>query len=145
MKAIAKRIGVEISAGRLATARHRRARAARAGPDPARSGPVVLATQYEWAERRLEPGPGARDQDRERRRRDLARITISALGARASPPSVSTGASARRPTGWPLDDKWWLPGGWGTGSSLNHSRPDRAGCSVVYSYRESRGEKAEQP
>ncbi len=90
-------------------------------------------------------GQGARDQDRHRRRRDLA-------ADRRSPPSalsgiiavgVFWGISPAAPDWWPLDDKWWLPGGWGTGSSLIISGLIALGL-VVYSYREFRGEKAEQ-
>ena len=51
--------------------------------------------------------------------------------------------SPTAPGWWPIDEKWWLPGGWGTGSSLIISGLIALGL-VVYSYREYRGKKPEK-
>jgi uncharacterized protein (TIGR02611 family) len=80
---------------------------------------VVLATQYEWAERRLDgvkewAFSGAADTVR-----SWPRIVASTLGVLwlvgfgilwcVRPPA---------PDWWPLRDSWWLIGGWGTGATL---------------------------
>ena len=51
--------------------------------------------------------------------------------------------SPTAPGWWPIDEKWWLPGGWGTGSSLIISGLIALGL-VVYSYREYHGKKPEK-
>jgi hypothetical protein len=47
------------------------------------------------------------------------------------------------PSWWPLDDKWWLVGGWGTGATLIGSGII-AGVMVVYSYIHFRDIEVEQ-
>ena len=47
------------------------------------------------------------------------------------------------PSWWPLDDKWWLMGGWGTGGTLIGSGII-AGAMVVYSFFNFREIKEEQ-
>jgi hypothetical protein len=48
------------------------------------------------------------------------------------------------PGWWPLDDKWWLPGGWGTGVSLIISGV-LALALIVYSIKNFREIKANDP
>lgn len=82
-------------------------------------GLALLSQQYSWAERRLEPV-------KERAMRAAAdgvatwpRILMSCLGAALLLGlGVVWGLGPDVPDWWPLDEKWWLPGGWGTGSSL---------------------------
>jgi hypothetical protein len=47
------------------------------------------------------------------------------------------------PSWWPLDDKWWLYGGWGPGITLILSGLAAAAV-LVYSYRNFREIKDEQ-
>ena len=144
MKAIAKRIGVEILGWTLVLL----GLAALVLPGPGlillASGLVVLATQYEWAERRLEPVKERAIKTASDGVETWPRIIVSTLGALAiTAVGVYWVLSPAAPGWWPLDDKWWLPGGWGTGSSLIISGLIALGL-VVYSYREFRGEKVDQ-
>ena len=145
MKAIAKRIGVEILGWTLVLL----GIAALVLPGPGlvllALGLVVLSTQYEWAERRLEPVKERAIKTASDGVETWPRILISTLGALTI---VAIGVewviSPPAPGWWPIDEKWWLPGGWGTGSSLIISGLIALGL-VVYSYREYHGEKPGKP
>ncbi len=108
------------------------------------AGLAVLSEQYEWAERRLEPVKERAIKTASDGVETWPRIIASTLGALGI---VAVGVywviSPAAPGWWPLDDKWWLPGGWGTGSSLILSGLIALGL-VIYSYREFRGEKVDQ-
>jgi hypothetical protein len=56
---------------------------------------------------------------------------------------VYWGIGPDSPSWWPVDDRWWLMGGWGTGATLIGSGVI-AGAMVVYSYLNFRDIKAEQ-
>jgi hypothetical protein len=109
------------------------------------AGLALLSQQYEWAERRLEP----------MKKRALAaaadgvatwpRIMMSALGvAFLVALGVFWSIKPDAPGWWPVDDKWWLPGGWGTGVSLIVSGL-LALALIVYSYQKFRDIKADDP
>ena len=53
------------------------------------------------------------------------------------------GLSPAAPAWWPLDDQYWLMGGWGTGATLIGSGII-AGAMIVYSYLNFRDIKDEQ-
>ena len=134
MKAIAKRIGVEILGWGLVVL----GVAALVLPGPGlillALGLVVLATQYEWAERRLEPVKARAIKTATDGVETWPRIVLSTLGALGIiAVGVVWGLSPDSPGWWPTDDRWWLPGGWGTGSSLIISGFIALGL-VVYSY-----------
>ena len=104
------------------------------------SGLVVLSQQYAWAERRVEPV--------EAKALEVARSSVRAwwtigfslllaLGLMAI--GVLWGIRPPAPGWWPLDQQWWLPGGWGTGSSLIGSGLVAVGL-LIYSYRRFRGD-----
>lgn len=98
------------------------------------AGIAVLATQYDWAERRLEPIK----QTALRAARDSVsswqHIVISLLGvAVLVAAGVMWGVQPNVPGWWPLADKFWLPGGWGTGASLIASAVIAASM-IAYSY-----------
>jgi uncharacterized protein (TIGR02611 family) len=105
---------------------------------------AILATQYEWAERRLEPVKQAALRGAADSVKSWPRICLSVLGVVwligvgilwiVHPPA---------PDWWPIDDKWWLFGGWGTGSTLIFSGIV-AGALLVYSYRNFREIREEQ-
>lgn len=94
----------------------------------------VLATQYEWADRRLEgvkkwAMKGAADSVR-----TWPRILLSVLGvAWLIGFGIFWGIRPPAPDWWPLASKWWLVGGWGTGSTLIFSGVV-AGALLVYSF-----------
>lgn len=107
------------------------------------AGVALLATQYEWAERRLEPVKQAALRGAADSVRTWPRILISALGVCwLIGLGVYWGIGADAPAWWPVDDKWWLMGGWGTGATLIGSGV-LAGAMVVYSYLNFREVKEE--
>lgn len=103
------------------------------------AGMALLATQYEWAERRLEPVKKAALRTAADSVSSWGRIALSGLlivflvGA-----GVVWGLQPPVPSWWPLDARWWLPGGWGTGGSLIASGVIAAAM-LVYSYLNFRG------
>ncbi|GAA3629176.1 PGPGW domain-containing protein [Kineosporia mesophila] len=98
------------------------------------AGLAVLATQYEWAERRLEPVRKAALRTAADGVASPLRIAASVLGiACLMGIGVVWGLHPATPQWWPLDDRWWLPGGWGAGASLIFSGLIAA-ATVVYSY-----------
>ncbi len=98
------------------------------------AGMAMLATQYEWAERGLAPVRraalrGAADSVKTRLRILLSVVGVCLLIGLG----VYWGISAAAPAWWPVDDKWWLVGGWGTGATLIGSGVI-AFTMLVYSY-----------
>lgn len=83
------------------------------------AGMAILATQYEWAERRLAPVKKAALSGAADSVKSWPRILLSMVGV-----SLLTGLGvywaigAAAPSWWPLGDTWWLMGGWGTGATL---------------------------
>jgi hypothetical protein len=108
-------------------------------------GLALLSQQYEWAERRLEPV--------KKRALDAAadgvatwpRILMSSLGVLVL---IALGVlwcvQPDAPGWWPVDDKWWLVGGWGAGVSLIASGLIALAL-IVYSYANFREIKADDP
>lgn len=98
------------------------------------AGMAVLATQYTWAEKRIEPVKKAALRTAADSVASPQRIVISVLGVVAlATVGVAWGLSPSVPGWWPVADRWWLPGGWGVGASLIVSAAI-AGAMVVYSY-----------
>lgn len=98
------------------------------------AGVALLATQYEWAERRLEPVKKAALRTAADSVKTPGRVLVSALGVLwLFGLGVVWGLQPDVPAWWPLADRWWLPGGWGTGASLIASGLI-AGAMIVYSY-----------
>jgi hypothetical protein len=108
------------------------------------AGVFLLATQYEWAERRLEPVKKAALRGAADSVKSGPRIALSAFGIAwligfgilwvVAPPA---------PDWWPLRESWWLPGGVWTGVSLIVSGFIVAAM-VVYSYLNFREIKDQQ-
>ncbi len=105
------------------------------------AGMALLATQYEWAERRLDPIRKAALKTAADSVKTWPRIVLStcfSLGLIAL--GVFWGVSPDAPQWWPLDEKWWLVGGWGAGATLIFS-----GCialvMIVYSFMNFRDKK----
>lgn len=98
------------------------------------AGVALLATQYEWAERRLDPVKKAALRTAADSVKTWPRILMSLAGVLwLVALGVYWGYSPAAPSWWPIDDKWWLAGGWGTGATLIGSGII-AGAMVVYSY-----------
>ncbi len=108
------------------------------------AGVALLATQYEWAERRLEPVKKAALRGAADSVKTWPRILLSVAGVCWL---VALGIfwciSPSSPSWWPIDDKWWLVGGWGTGATLIGSGVIAAAM-IVYSYLNFREIKSEQ-
>ncbi|KRF17038.1 hypothetical protein ASG90_06805 [Nocardioides sp. Soil797] len=102
------------------------------------AGLFVLSQQYEWAERRLAPVERRAMQAAAEGVRTWPRIIGSGLGAVwlvgigiywcISPPA---------PSWWPVENKWWLFGGLGTGITLIASGFLAFGL-LIYSYKRFR-------
>lgn len=105
------------------------------------AGLVILSQQYEWAERRLEPVKAKAFDVAADGVRTWPRITMSCLGALALVAiGVAWGLQPQSPSWWPVSESWWLPGGWGTGTSLIVSG-FVALALIVYSFRRFRGQR----
>ena len=107
-------------------------------------GVLILATQFEWAERRVNQVRrvalrGAADSVK-----SWPRILLSVLGVVSL---IGLGVlwclHPAAPSWWPLAEKWWLYGGWGPGSTLIFSGAV-AGAVLVYSFLNFRDIKADQ-
>lgn len=109
------------------------------------AGLALLSQQYEWAERRVEP---VKKQAMKTAADGVAtwpRIVLSVLGVGwLIAVGVVWGLRPDAPDWWPLADRWWLPGGWGTGSSLIVSG-FIALALIVYSYRNFRETEGNGP
>ncbi len=102
------------------------------------AGLVLLSQQYEWAERRVEP---VKKQALKTAADGVAtwpRIVLSCFGvACLIGVGVLWGLRPDAPGWWPVAERWWLAGGWGTGATLIGSGLVALGL-VVYSYRNFR-------
>jgi hypothetical protein len=79
----------------------------------------VLAKNYRWADRLLDPVKRAAYRGAAESVTSWPRIVLSTLLALALiAVGVYWGIRPSPPTWWPLDEKWWLFGGWGTGVFL---------------------------
>jgi hypothetical protein len=108
-------------------------------------GLALLSQQYDWAQRRLEPVKRRALQTAADGVETWPRVLVSCLGvAVLLAVGVVWGLQPDAPGWWPLDEKWWLPGGWGTGSSLIFSGLIALGL-ITYSYRNFREIKANDP
>ena len=98
------------------------------------AGMAMLATQYEWADRRLAPVKKAALSGAADSVKNWLRILLSVIGVCVLIGlGLYWGISAAAPSWWPVADKWWLAGGWGTGATLIGSGVI-AFAMLVYSY-----------
>lgn len=102
------------------------------------AGLAILANQYEWAERRLDPVKTKALETAAAGVENWWRIAMSVAGALALMAiGVFWIVGPEAPSWWPVRDSWWLLGGWGTGTTLIGSGLIALGL-VVYSYRRFR-------
>ena len=82
-------------------------------------GLAILSQQYDWAARRVEPVQRKALQTAADSVQSWPRIVLSSLFALGLiGVGIVWGLRPPAPGWWPLDDKWWLLGGWGTGATL---------------------------
>lgn len=99
------------------------------------AGMALLATQYEWAEKRLAPIRRAALKGAADSVKTWPRIVVSALFSLVLiGGGITWGLQPAVPGWWPLASKWWLAGGWGTGGTLIGSGII-ALAMIIYSYR----------
>lgn len=102
------------------------------------AGMAILATRYDWAERRLDPVRRAALKTAADSVSTYPRIASSSVFILGL---ICIGTIwALQPTvpgWWPLDAKWWLPGGWGAGVTMIGSALI-AGGMLVYSFKKYR-------
>ncbi len=99
------------------------------------AGLWVHSQSYEWADRMLDPVKRAAYKGAADSVQSWPRIVMSSLFALGiSGVGVVWGLHPGAPTWWPVDEKWWLLGGWGTGIVLIASGIVALGL-IVWSYR----------
>jgi hypothetical protein len=101
-------------------------------------GLAVLSQQYDWARKRLGPVRNKAFDLAAASVRSRAAIAFTAfLAVVVGCAGVAWGIKPAAPSWWPISTRWWLPGGWGTGSSLIGSAVIAVGL-LAYSYRRFR-------
>ncbi len=99
------------------------------------AGMALLSTQYEWAERRLDPLQKAAIKTATDSVKTWPRIIMSVFFSLAIIAiGIAWGLHPDTPSWWPVAEKWWLIGGWGTGGSLIGSGIIALGM-IIYSFR----------
>ncbi|MCC9145126.1 MULTISPECIES: PGPGW domain-containing protein [unclassified Arthrobacter] len=103
------------------------------------AGLAVLSLRYHWAHRWLHPVKERAFRAAAQQVQTVPRIIATVCGGLlVIAAGVIWGLWRQVPNWWPLQDSWWLPGGWVTGGTLIGS-----GCIglalIVYSYIRFRG------
>lgn len=102
------------------------------------AGLAVLAQQYDWARRALQPVKRKAFAAAAQGVRSTGAIVLSFAGALLLILiGVVWGLQPPVPGWWPLEERWWLPGGWNVGSGLIISGV-LAAVFIVYSIRRFR-------
>ncbi len=103
-------------------------------------GLAVLSQQYEWAERRLAPIKYRALKGAAEGVETWPRIVMSVTGVLVlALAGVLWSVSPEVPGWWPMDERWWLPGGLATGITQIASAVV-ALVLIVYSYRRFHGD-----
>jgi hypothetical protein len=102
------------------------------------AGLYLLSQQYDWAERRVEPVKRAALKAAADGVKTYPRIAMSAFGCLVLfAVGLTWWIHPPVPSWWPVDDRWWLFGGWGTGLTIILSSIF-AFSLLIYSYRNFR-------
>ena len=108
------------------------------------AGLAVLSQQYEWAEKRVRPVERQAKKTAAESVQSWARITMSLLlVAWLVGIGIVWLLQPDSPEWWPLEDTWWLLGGWPTGVTLIVSGLI-ALAMIVYSIKTYRGLSEEE-
>ncbi|WP_207345072.1 PGPGW domain-containing protein [Arthrobacter sp. E3] len=104
------------------------------------AGLTLLSMRYMWARRLLRPVKARAFLLAAKGVKTRPRIVASVLGALAlALVGIIWGVGTAVPTWWPLADRWWLAGGWGTGVTLISSGGFALSL-IVYSFRKFRSQ-----
>lgn len=107
------------------------------------AGLALLSLHYTWAQRLLRPVRTKAFTLAATGVQTWPRIASSVLGALVLVGlGVLWGVGLPVPGWWPVDDRWWLTGGWGVGGTLILSGV-LALVLIVYSFRRFRGDPRE--
>ena len=102
-------------------------------------GLVLLSQQYDWADRRLRPVERRAKLGAAESVQTWPRIVATTIGiVWITGIGVLWLVSPPAPGWWPLDEDWWLAGGWPTGITMVASGLV-AFALLVYSFRKYRG------
>lgn len=102
------------------------------------AGLTLLATQYLWAKRLLQPVKTRALKVAIKGVQTWPRITFTVLGGLSlMAVGIVWGLDPAAPHWWPLAERWWLVGGWATGVTLIASGVIALAL-VVYSFRRFR-------
>ena len=110
------------------------------------AGLLLLSQQYDWAEKRVEPVKKKALKAAAEGVETWPRIVFSmGLAVGLIVIGIVWSLQPPAPGWWPIDDDWWLIGGWGTGSTQIVSGLI-AIATIIYSYRRFRvrGEDPDQ-
>lgn len=103
------------------------------------AGLLLLSQELPWAQRFVSPVKRAALKGASDGVQTAPRIAVSLLGvACLVAVGLAWGLWRTAPGWWPLDGKFWLPGGWGTAATLFFSAAIALGL-IVYSLRRFRG------
>lgn len=103
------------------------------------AGLAILSQQYDWAEKRVRPVQRAAFKTAADSVQTWPRIAVSLLGvAWLAAMGVLWIVDPAPPGWWPLDERWWLLGGLGTGVTLVASALLALGI-IAYSFVKFRG------
>ena len=99
------------------------------------AGLVLLSQQYAWAERRVEPVKQRAVKAASDGVQTWPRILLSTLGVLwLIGAGIVWGIRPPAPGWWPIDERWWLMGGWAAGVTLIASGVI-AGAMIAYAFR----------
>ena len=99
------------------------------------AGLVLLSQQYAWAERRVEPVKQRAVRAASDGVQTWPRILLSTLGVLwLVGAGIVWGIRPPAPGWWPIDERWWLMGGWAAGVTLMASGVI-AGAMIAYAFR----------
>ena len=102
------------------------------------AGLALLSQELTWAQRFVTPVKHAALRGASEGVQSWLRIFGSLLGVAALVAvGLTWGLWRTSPDWWPLDEKWWLPGGWGTAGTLFASAAIALGL-LIYSFRRFR-------
>ena len=108
------------------------------------AGLALLATQYEWAEKRLAPVRVRALQTAADSVSSWWRVLMSVLGvAGLVAMGIFWGLGPDSPEWWPAADRFWLMGGWSAGATMIASGAI-ALATIIYSFRYYRGEEGQR-
>ncbi len=102
------------------------------------AGLALLSTSFAWADRLMHPIKAKSFRLAKESVQSWPRIVLSTLGSLSLiAMGILWGMDFAAPGWWPIAERWWLVGGWGTGVGLMFSGTFALGL-IIYSFVEFR-------